>query len=90
MKDGNFFYQLARRLFDKHLRATAIIICVHSSRCLKAYSVKVYPRSTTLSNAFHILTELIHQHGDGKVKGVPIDAVRKLAGAVDRRECLCP
>jgi hypothetical protein len=94
---SKFLDQLIRPLFDKHVRSTTIIDSVDLIRRLQTYVENNYLKSTTYLCTFditdlytmlpqeeslNILTEFLLQHGYHKVKGVPIDAIRKLARIV--------
>ena len=94
---SKFLDQLLRPLFDKHVRSTTIIDGVDLIRRLETYVANGYLRSTTYFCTFDItdlytmlpqeesldiLTEFLLEHGYRKVKGIPIDAIRKLARLV--------
>jgi hypothetical protein len=94
---SKFLDQLIRPLFDKHARATTIIDGVDLIRRLETYVENGYLKPTTQLCTFditdlytmlpqeeslNILTEFLIQHGYQKVKGVPLDAIRKLARIV--------
>ena len=89
--------KLIRPLFDKHVRSTTIIDGVDLIRRLETYAASGYLKSTTYLCTFDItdlytmlpqeeslkiLTEFLLEHGYNKVKGIPIDAIRKLARLV--------
>ena len=89
--------RLIRPLFDKHVRSTTIIDGVDLLRRLDTYVENGYLKPTTYFCTFditdlytmlpqeeslNILTEFLVQHGYYKVKGIPIDAIRKLARIV--------
>jgi hypothetical protein len=89
--------QLIRPLFDKHVRSTTIIDGVDLLRRLDTYVENDYLKATTQFCTFDItdlytmlpqeesldiLTEFLLQFGYHKVRGVPIDAIRKLARIV--------
>jgi hypothetical protein len=89
--------QLIRSLFDKHVRSTTIIDGVDLIRRLEAYVENGYLKPTTQLCTFditdlytmlpqqeslNILTEFLVQYGYHKVKGIPNDAIRKLARIV--------
>lgn len=92
------FLDLAiRPLFDKHARSTTIIDGVDLIRRLQQYQNDDRLKPNTLFCTFDItdlytmlpqeesldiLTEFLLQHGYRKVKGIPIDAIRKLARIV--------
>ena len=94
---SKFLDEILRPLFDKHVRATTIIDGVDLIRRLETYVSYGYFKCTTYLCTFDItdlytmlpqeesldiLTEFLLQHGYHKVKGVPIDAIRKLARIV--------
>jgi hypothetical protein len=94
---SKFLDQLIRPLFDKHVRSTTIIDGVDLLRRLEIYVENGYFKSTTQLCTFDItdlytmlpqqesldiLTEFLLQFGYHKVKGIPIDAIRKLARIV--------
>ena len=86
-----------RPLFDQHVRSTTIIDGVDLIRRLEDYVENDYLKATTYLCTFDItdlytmlpqqesidvLTEFLLEHGYQKVKGVPIDTIRKLARIV--------
>jgi hypothetical protein len=88
---------LIRPLFDKHARSTTFINGVDLVRRLERYASEGRLKSTTLLCTFDItdlytmlpqekslevLTNFLIKHGYHKVKGIPIDAIRKLARLV--------
>ncbi len=94
---SKFLDQLIRPLFDKHVRSTTIIDGVDLIRRLETYVENDYLKKTTQLHTFditdlytmlpqeeslYVLTEFLIQHGYHKVKGVPLDAIRKLARIV--------
>lgn len=94
---SKFLDQLLRPLFDKHARSTTIIDGVNLIRRLDVYVTNDYLKSTTQFCTFDItdlytmlpqeesvsvLIEFLIEHGYHKVKGVPIDAIHKLARIV--------
>jgi hypothetical protein len=94
---SKFLDKLLRPLFDKHVRSTTLIDGVDLIRRLETYAANGYLKPTTYLCTFDIadlytmlpqeesldiLTEFLLQHGYRKVKGVPIDAIRKLARIV--------
>ena len=94
---SKFLDQLLRPLFDKHVRSTTIIDGVDLIRRLETYMENDYLKPTTLLCTFditdlytmlpqeeslNVLTEFLLQHDYHKVKGVPIDSIRKLARIV--------
>ena len=94
---SKFLDHLIRPLFDKHVRATTIIDGVDLIRRLDTYIENNSLKPTTQLCTFDItdlytmlpqkesldiLTEFLLHHGYNKVKGVPIDAIRKLARLV--------
>ena len=89
--------QLITLLFDQHARSTTIINGVDLILRLETYVENDYLKPTTQLCTFDItdlytmlpqdesldvLTEFLLLHGYQKVKGVPIDAIRKLARIV--------
>jgi hypothetical protein len=94
---SKFLDKLIRPLFDKHIRSTTIIDGVDLIRRLETYIENYYLKSITQLCTFDItdlytmlpqeesldiLTEFLLQFGYHKVRGVPIDAIRKLARIV--------
>ncbi len=94
---SKFLDQLIRPLFDKHVRSTTIIDGVDLLRRLDIYVENDYLKATTQLCTFDItdlytmlpqeesldiLTEFLLQFDYRKVKGIPIDAIRKLARIV--------
>jgi hypothetical protein len=94
---SKFLDQLLRPLFDKHVRSTTIIDGTDLIHRLDAYVANGYLKPTTQLCTFDItdlytmlpqeesldvLTEFLLEHGYNKVKGIPIDAIRKLARLV--------
>src|SRR5271163_1041752 len=94
---SKFLDQLLRPLFDKHVRSTTIIDGVDLIHRLDTYVENNYLQPTTQLCTFditdlytmlpqeeslNVLTEFLLQHGYHKVKGVPIDAIQKLARIV--------
>ena len=94
---SEFLDKLLRPLFDKHVRSTTIIDGVDLIRRLDIYVEQDCLKPTTQFCTFDItdlytmlpqeesldiLTEFLLEHGYHKVKGVPIDAIRKLARIV--------
>jgi hypothetical protein len=94
---STFLDQLIRPLFDKHVRSTTIIDGVDLLRRLDIDVENDYLKTTTQFCTFDItdlytmlpqkesldiLTEFLLQFGYHKVRGVPIDAIRKLARIV--------
>jgi hypothetical protein len=94
---SKFLDQLIRPLFDKYVRSTTFFDRVDLIRRLEAYVENGYLEPTTQFCAFYItdlytmlpqqesldvLTEFLLQFGYRKVKGIPIDAIRKLARIV--------
>jgi hypothetical protein len=88
---------LIRPLFDKNVRSTTIIDGVVLIRRLQTYGYNGYLKSTTLFCTFditdlyamlpqqeslNILMEFLSYYGYQKVKGIPLDAIRKLARIV--------
>src|SRR5271170_2325103 len=94
---SKFLDKLIRPLFDKYARSTTIIDGVDLIRRLETYVENGYFKATTQLCTFDIidlytmlpqeesldiLTEFLIQFGYHKVKGIPIDAIRKLARIV--------
>jgi hypothetical protein len=94
---SKFLDKLIRPLFDQHVRSTTIIDGVDLVRRLEEYVENDYLKPTTQFCTFditdlytmlpqeeslNILTEFLIHIGYHKVKGVPIDAIRKLARIV--------
>jgi hypothetical protein len=94
---SKFLDKLLRPLFDKHVRSTTIIDGVDLICHLETYVENDYLKPTTYLCTFditdlytmllqeepiNVLTEFILEHGYHKVKGVPIDAIWKLARIV--------
>jgi hypothetical protein len=94
---SKFLDQLIRPLFDKHVRSTTIIDGVDLIHRLETYVENDYLKPTTHLCTFDItdlytmlpqeesldvLTEFLLQFGYRKVKGIPIDGIRKLARIV--------
>ncbi len=94
---SKFLDKLIRPLFDRHGCSTTIIDAVDLIRRLETYVENGYFKPTTQLCTFDItdlytmlpqeeslnfVTEFLLQDGYHKVKGVPIDAIRKLARIV--------
>ena len=94
---SKFLDRLIRPLFDKHVRATTIIDGVDLIRRLQTYMENGYLKPTTQfctfditdlytmlpqEEALNVLTEFLLEYGYRKVKGVPLDAIRKLGRIV--------
>jgi hypothetical protein len=94
---SKFLDRLLRPLFDKHVCSTTIIDIVDLIRRLETYVENDYRKSTTQLCTFDItdlytmlpqeesldiLTEFLIEFGYHKVKGIPIDAIQKLARIV--------
>jgi hypothetical protein len=94
---SKFLNQLIRSLFDQHVRSTTIIDGVDLIRRLQTYVENDYLKPTIQFCTFditdlytmlsqveslNILTEFLFHFGYHKVRGVPIDAIRKLARSV--------
>ncbi len=94
---SKFLDQLIRPLFDKHVRSTKIIDGVDLICRLETYVENDYLKPTThlctfditdlytilpQEESLDILTEFLPQFGYRKMKGIPIDAIRKLARIV--------
>ncbi len=95
--------QLIRPLFDKHVRSTTIIDGFDLIRRLETYVENDYLKPTTHLCTFDItdsyamlpkeesldvLTEFLLQFCYRKVKGIPLDAIRKLARIASPKMCL--
>ena len=89
--------KLIRPLFDKHCRSTTIIDGADLVHRLEQYTSDGHLSTTTFFCTFDItdlytmlpqeesldiLTRFLVQHGYNKVKGIPLDAIRKLARIV--------
>ncbi|CAF1400977.1 unnamed protein product [Adineta ricciae] len=94
---SKFLDRLLRPLFDKHVRSTTIIDGVDLIRRLETYAANGYLKPTThlctfditdlytilpQEESLNILTQILMKHGYRKVRGVPTDAIRKLARLV--------
>ncbi len=94
---SKFLDQLIRPLFDKHVRSTTVVDGVDLICRLETYVENDYLKPTTHLCTFDIkdlytmlpqeesvdiLTECLLHFGYHKVKGIPIDAIRKLARLV--------
>ena len=94
---SKFLDRLLRPMFDKHVRSTTIIDGVDLIRRLEVYVEANCLKPTTQLCTFditdlytmlpqeeslNILTEFLIKYGYRKVKGVPLDAIRKLARIV--------
>ena len=94
---SKFLDRLIRPLFDKHVRATTIIDGFDLIRRLQTYMENGYLKPTTQfctfdivdlytmlpqEEALNVLTEFLLEYGYRKVKGVPLDAIRKLGRIV--------
>ena len=94
---SKFLDRLIRPLFDKHVRTTTIIDGVDLIRRLELYVENGYLKPTTQfctfditdlytmlpqEDSLNILIEFLAQYGYRKVKGIPLDAIRKLARIV--------
>ena len=94
---SKFLDQLIRPLFDRHVRSTTIIDGVDLIRRLETYVENDCLKPTThfctfditdlytmlpQEESLNVLTEFLIQHGYHKVKGVPLNAIRKLARIV--------
>jgi hypothetical protein len=94
---SKFLDRLIRPLFDKHVRSTTIMDGVDLIRRLEAYVENDYLKPTThlwtfditdlytmlpQEESLDVLTEFLLYFGYRKVKGIPIDAIRKLARIV--------
>jgi hypothetical protein len=89
--------KLIRPLFDKHVRSTTIIDGVDLIRRLETYVENDYLKPTTQIytlditdlyiilpqvESLNVLTEFLIHFGYYKVRGIPIDVIRKLARIV--------
>ena len=94
---SKFLDQLIRPLFDRHARSTTIIDGVDLIRRLESYASNGYLKSTTYLCTFDItdlytmlpqeesldvLMEFLIHYDYHKVKGIPLDVIRKLARIV--------
>ena len=90
---SKFLDEILRPLFDKHVRSTTITDGVDLIRRFLTYAANGHLKPTSHLCTFDItdlytmlpqeqsldvLTEFLLQHGYRKVKGIPIDAIRKL------------
>ena len=88
---------MIRPIFDKHAQSTTIVNGVDLVRRLEQYVADGHLKPTTLLCTFDItdlytmlpqeesldiLTQFLLEHGYRKVKGISIDAIRKLARLV--------
>jgi hypothetical protein len=96
-KISNFLDEIIRPIFDNKCSTTAIIDSTSLIKELDKYAKKGLLKSSTLfctfdirnlytmlpqEEALNILVEFLHVHGYRKVKGIPLDAIRKLASIV--------
>ena len=96
-KISNFLDEIIRPIFDNKCSTTAIIDSASLIKELDKYTKKGLLKSSTLfctfdirnlytmlpqEEALNILVEFLHVHGYRKVKGIPLDAIRKLASIV--------
>ena len=94
---SKFLDKLLRPLFDKHVRSTTIIDGVDLIRRLETYVENGCLKPTThfctfditdlytmlpQEKSLNVLIKFLLQRGYHKVKGVPIDTIRKLAHIV--------
>jgi hypothetical protein len=91
---SKFLDQLVRPLFHKHVRSTTIIDGVDLIRRLQTYFENDYLKTTTQfctlditdlytmlpqEESINVLTEFLLEYEYHKLKGVPLDSIRKLA-----------
>ncbi|CAF4518281.1 unnamed protein product [Rotaria socialis] len=96
-KISNFLDEIIRPIFDNKCSTTAIIDSTSLIKELDKYAKRGLLKSSTLfctfdirnlytmlpqEEALNILVEFLHPHGYRKVKGIPLDAIRKLASIV--------
>ncbi|CAF2139036.1 unnamed protein product [Rotaria magnacalcarata] len=94
---SNFLDEITRPIFDNKCSTTAIIDSASLIKELDKYAKRGLLKSSTLfctfdirnlytmlpqQEALNILVEFLHVHGYRKVKGVPLDTIRKLASIV--------
>ena len=98
-KISKFLDSIIRPIFDAKCRQTTIIDGISLIQDLQKYQQLQRLKPTTLfctfdisnlytvlpqNESLNILMEFLHVHGYRKVKGVPLDAIRKLASVVIR------
>ena len=98
-KISKFLDSIIRPIFDAKCRQTTIIDGISLIQDLQKYQQLHRLKPTTLfctfdisnlytvlpqNESLNILMEFLHVHGYRKVKGVPLDAIRKLASVVIR------
>ena len=94
---SKFLDQLIRPFFDEHVRSTTIIDGVDLIRRLETYVENGYFKPTTQfctcditdlytmlpqEESLNVLMEFLNHYGYHKVKGISIDAIRKLVRIV--------
>ncbi len=82
---SKFLDQLIRPLFDKHVRSTTIIDendYLKATTQLCTFDITDLYTMLPQEESLDVLTEFLLQFGYRKVKGIPIDAIRKLARIV--------
>ncbi|CAF1139939.1 unnamed protein product [Rotaria sordida] len=94
---SNFLDEIIRPIFDNKCSTTSTIDGASLIKKLKQYVERGLLKPTTLfctfdirnlytmllqEEALNILVEFLHVHGYKKVKGIPLDAIRKLASIV--------
>ena len=96
-KISKFLDQIIRPMFDSKCRQTTIIDAASLIEDLRKYQQRNLLKPSTLFCTFdihnlytmlpqdeslNILVEFLHVHGYRKVKGIPLDTIRKLASIV--------
>lgn len=96
-KISKFLDQIIRPIFDSKCRTTTIIDGASLLADLRNYQQRGLLKPTTLfctldihnlytmlpqEESFNVLIEFLYAHGYRKVKGVPLDAIKKLATIV--------
>ena len=94
---SKFLDRILRPIFDDKCAATTIIDGAHLITAIKTYVDKSLLKPSTLfctfdirnlytmlpqEEALNIMIEFLHLHGYRKVKGIPLDSIRKLASIV--------
>ncbi|CAF4038986.1 unnamed protein product [Adineta steineri] len=94
---SNFLDKIIRPLFDKQCYTTTVIDGAHLIRRMNRYISRGIFKPSTLfctfdihnlytmlpqDEALNILVEFLYVHGYKKIKGIPLDTIRKLASIV--------
>ncbi|CAF1524992.1 unnamed protein product, partial [Adineta steineri] len=94
---SKFLDKILRPIFDDKCKKTTIVDGAHLICAMNTYANKGPMKPTTLfctfdirnlytmlpqEEALNILVEFLHMHGYRKVKGIPLDSIRKLASIV--------